>query len=82
MCGFLGVGFWVMSFFFVFCEIGFETFGKFAAGQHDTPSATFAFDANVRAETRDGPFIGAARVLFAEAQVVVEAQVGEHGSRQ
>lgn len=41
-------------------------------------TATFAFESNIRAETGDSPFIGAARMLFAEAQVIVELQVGEH----
>ena len=79
MCGFLGVGFVVMSFFFMFCKIGFESSGKFAACEHDAPPAAFAFQPDVRAEACDGPFVGAARVLFAEAQVVVEVKVGEHG---
>jgi len=67
-------------FFFVFGEIGFKPFGKFAAGEHDAPSAAFAFQSNIRAKTRDGPFVGAAGMLFAQAQVVVEAQVWEHVS--
>ena len=66
-------------FFFMFCEIGFEPFGEFAPGKHDAPSAAPAFETDVRAEAGDGPFVGAARVLFAQAQVVVEAEVGEHG---
>jgi hypothetical protein len=66
-------------FFFVFCEIGFESLCQFAAGEHDASAASLAFKPDVRAETRDGPFVGAARVLFAESQVVVEAQVREHG---
>jgi hypothetical protein len=67
-------------FFFMFSEIGFQPFGKFTAGEHDAPPAAVAFQPDVRAETGDGPFVGAARMLFAEAQMVVEAQVGEHGS--
>lgn len=42
-------------------------------------SATFAFKPDIRAETYHGPFVGAARMLFAEAQVIVELEVGEHG---
>jgi hypothetical protein len=67
-----------MLFFFVFGEIGFETFSKFTAGEQDASATAFAFQPNIRAETRDGPFIGAARMLFAQAQVIVEVQVGEH----
>jgi hypothetical protein len=65
-------------FFFMFGEIGFKPFGKFAPCKHNTPPAAFAFQPDIRAETRDGPFVGTARVLFAQAQVVVEAEVGEH----
>jgi hypothetical protein len=64
--------------FYVFGEIGFEPFGKFAPGKHNMPPAAFAFESDIRAETCDGPFVGAARMLFAEAQVIVELQVGEH----
>ena len=64
--------------FCVFGEIGFEPFGKFAPGKHNMAPATFAFESNIRAEACDGPFIGAAWMLFAKAQVVVELEVGEH----
>jgi hypothetical protein len=60
-------------------EIGFKPFGKFASSKHNTPSATFTLESNIRAKTNHGPFIGAAGMLFTEAQVVVELQVGEHG---
>lgn len=36
-------------FLFVLGEIGFEPFGEFAAGEHDAPSAAFAFQPNIRA---------------------------------
>ena len=65
--------------FCVFGEIGFEPFGKFAPGKHNMASTTFAFEPNICAEACDGPFIGATRMLFAEAQVIVELQVWEHG---
>jgi len=67
-----------MLLFFVFGQVGFESFGKFATGEHDAPPASFTLESDIRAETRDSPFVGAAWVLFAEAQVVVEAQVREH----
>ena len=41
--------------------------------------AAFALEADIRAKTRDGPFVGAAGVLFAEAQMIVKLEVGEHG---
>jgi hypothetical protein len=69
-----------MSFFFVFGEIGFEPFGKLTAGQQDAASAACAFQPDICAQARDHPLIRAAGVLFAQAQVIVEAQVGEHGS--
>jgi len=56
-----------MLFFFVFGEIGFESLGKFTTGQHDAPSTALAFQSNIRAEACDGPFIGAAGMLFTEA---------------
>jgi len=62
----------------VFGEIGFEPFGKFAPGKHNMTPAAFAFEPDIRAETYDGPFVGAARMLFAKAQVIVELEVGEH----
>jgi hypothetical protein len=64
--------------FYVFGEIGFEPFGKFAPGKHNMAPATFAFESDIRAETCDSPFIRAARMLFTKAQVIVELQVGEH----
>jgi hypothetical protein len=68
-----------MVFFFVCGEVGFEPFCKFTTCEHDAPSTAFAFETDIRAEARDSPFVGAARMLFAQAQVVVEAKVGEHG---
>jgi hypothetical protein len=65
-------------FFCVVGKVGFEPFGKFTAGKHDVASAAFAFKPNVRAKTYDGPLVGTARMLFAEAQVIVELEVGEH----
>ena len=62
----------------MFSEIGFESLCKFAAREHDAPSAAFTFESNIRAETCDGPLVGAAGMLFTEAQVIVEVEVGEH----
>jgi hypothetical protein len=68
----------MMLFFFVFGEIGFEPFGKFTAGQHDASSAAFAFQPDIGAQARDNPLIGAAGMLLAQAQMVVELEVGKH----
>jgi hypothetical protein len=59
-------------------EIGFEPFGKFAASKHNTSLAAFTLETDIRAEADHSPFIGAAGMLLAEAQVVVELKVGEH----
>jgi hypothetical protein len=56
-------------------KVSFESLCKFTPRQQDAPSAAFAFEPDIRAETGDGPFIGTARMLFAEAEVVVETQV-------
>ena len=69
-----------MMFFFVFGEIGFESLCQFAACEHDAAPTAFTFESDVCAEARHGPFVGAARMLFAESQVIVEAEVGEHGN--
>ena len=79
MCGFLGVGWFVILCFCVFGKVGFEPFGKFTAGKHDAASTAFAFETDIRAEAYDGPFVGTARMLFAEPQVVIEVKVREHG---
>ena len=57
-------------------EVRFEPFGQFAPCQQDAPSAASAFEADIRAQACDSPFVGAARMLFSEAQVIVETQVG------
>jgi hypothetical protein len=66
--------------FFMGSEVCFESFRKFAAGEHDAATTAFALQANVRAEAGYCPFIGATGMLFAEAQVIVEVEVGEHRS--
>jgi len=65
-------------FIFVFSEVDFEPLRKFAPCKHDASSAAFAFKPDIRTETGNGPLVGAAWVLFAESQVIVEAQVREH----
>lgn len=63
-------------------EISLEAFGKFAAGKHDASSTASAFEANVRAEACDGPFVGAAGMLLAKPQVIVELKIRKHVSYQ
>ena len=63
----------------MFSEIGFQPFGKFAPREQDVSPAAFTFESDIGAETYDGPFVGAARMLFTEAQVIVELEFGEHG---
>jgi len=67
-----------MLFIFVFSEVDFEPLGKFAPGEHDASSAAFTFKPDICTETGNCPLVGAAWMLFAESQVIVEAQVGEH----
>ena len=67
-----------MLFIFVFSEVDFEPLGEFTPCEHDASSAAFAFKPNIRTETGNRPLVGAAWMLFAESQVIVEAQVGEH----
>lgn len=62
----------------MFGEVGFETLCQFAAGEHDAMPTAFTFKPDIRAETRDSPFEGAAWMLLAQSQVVVELEVGEH----
>jgi hypothetical protein len=63
-------------FIFVLCQIGFESFGKFAPCQQDAPTAALAFKPNIRAKAYDSPFIGATGMLFSKAEMIIEAQVG------
>jgi len=65
--------------FIMLRQVGFETFGKFTPCKHNTSPASFALESDIGTETRDSPFVGAARMLFSESQVVVELEVGEHG---
>jgi hypothetical protein len=61
--------------FAVVGEVGFESLGELTTGEHDPSPTAFAFQANVRAETDNGPFIGTAGVLLAQAQVIVQAKI-------
>ena len=56
-------------------KVGFESLGKLAPRQQDAPPAAFAFKTDIRAKTYDGPFVGATRMLFSEAEMIVETQV-------
>jgi hypothetical protein len=57
-------------------QVGFESLGEFTPGQKNAPPTAFTFEADIRAETSDSPFVGAARMLFTQAEMVVETQVG------
>ena len=57
-------------------KVDLESPGKLAPCQQDAPPTAFAFQTDIRAKTCDGPFIGAARMLFSEAEMIVETQVG------
>jgi hypothetical protein len=54
------------------CQIGFESFCKFTPREHDPPTTAFALKPNIRTEARDDPLVGTTRMLFSEAEVIVE----------
>jgi hypothetical protein len=56
-------------------KVGFESLGKFAPRQQDAPTAAPAFQPDIRAKTYDGPLVGTAWMLFAEAEMIVETQI-------
>lgn len=62
----------------MFCQVGFESLCEFAPRKHDASPAALTFQPNIRAETSHRPLIGTTRMLFAESEVVIEAEVGEH----
>lgn len=57
------------------CKVGFQTLCQLAPCKQDAPPAAFAFEPDIRAQTRDSPLVGAARVLFSQAEMIVETQV-------
>ena len=59
-------------------KVDFQSPGKFTAREHDSSPAAFTFKPDIRAQARNDPFIRAARVLFSEAELIVEAEVREH----
>jgi len=61
------------------CQVRFHSLCQFAPGEQNAPTTAFALQANIRAETCYRPFVGAAGMLLAELEVVVEAEIGEHG---
>jgi hypothetical protein len=67
-----------MFIVFMFSEIRFESFCKFASGQHDASSAALAFQPDIRAEPDNRPLVRTTRMLFSQAQMIVHLQVGKH----
>jgi len=63
----------------MFGKIDLEPFGKFTPGEHDPTATSLAFKSDIRSEACNGPFVGTARMLLAEAQVIIESEVGKHG---
>jgi hypothetical protein len=62
----------------MFGEVGFEAFRQLAPREHDAPTAAFALQPDIGAETRHDPLVRAARVRLTQSQKVVETKVGEH----
>ncbi len=60
----------------MFCKISFKSLCKFTPREHDAPPAARALEPNVRAQPCDGPLIGTARMLFSEAETIVETKIG------
>lgn len=56
-------------------QVRFESLCQFPPREQDAPAATLTLQADIRAKTRDNPFIGATRMLFPQAQMIVQAQV-------
>lgn len=56
-------------------EIDFQPPGKLTPCKHDAVLAKLTFKTNIRAETDDNPFVGAARMGLAQTQVIVKLQV-------
>jgi hypothetical protein len=52
-------------------EVKLEPARQFTACQHDPAAAAAAFQADIRTETDNRPFIGTTRVRLAEAQMIV-----------
>ena len=67
-----------MFFPFLLRQVRFHAFCQFAAGEHDTMLAAFAFQTDICAEPHHGPFIRAAGMWFAQTQVIVHLQVWKH----
>jgi hypothetical protein len=57
---------------------GFQTPGEFAPGEQYAPPAAFAFQTNIRSQAGDHPLVGSAWMRFAQAQQVIQLQVGQH----
>jgi hypothetical protein len=60
------------------CQVGFETFCKFTAGEHHASPAAFALQPDIRAETDNGPLVRTTGMLFTQAQMIVQLKVWEH----
>jgi len=60
----------------VLCKVHFESLCQLTPCQQNTPPAALAFEPDIRAEAYHGPLVGAAGMLFAEAKMIVETQVG------
>jgi hypothetical protein len=59
-------------------QICLEPLCQFAAGKQDSPPAAEAFEADIRAETGNGPFVGPAWMLLAKAQMIIETKIRKH----
>ena len=52
---------------------------ELAAGEQHPVTASETFDPDISAQAHNLPFVAAARMRLAQAQPVIDPQVGEHG---
>jgi len=60
----------------MFGKVDFESLGKLTPCKQDASSTAFAFEPDIRAKPCDSPLVGATRMLFSQAKVIVETQIG------
>ena len=71
---FLGQSFWLFVWFA--WRNAFGATIEFASGEHNTPLAGLALDANIRTDTGDFPDPATARVLLAHTHEVSDLYIG------
>ena len=65
-------------FVFLLWKDRFGASGQFTARQHDTPTAAFTFQADIRSQACDPPLVRTTGVRFSHPYYIVELQVWQH----